>query len=129
MVDGLEFVARMRLIMGAAVDLKECLAGFKTSLEELLAESWSDLNLDEHCRAGGSVDEVFVEALEFTTAEGETLKGHFHITFEESYQSGCRDIDWTNYFAGMMRFSWNFKTGLLEIAGDNIEQVRGEDDQ
>jgi len=106
----------------------------KSSLESFLDDlameiQDADIGLDEYCNQGGRLDEVEVSNLKLTRIHSNgIIEGTFDISFNETYHSGCRDIEWDDNYAGTMKFDFNPETHELKVTDEEIQKVLVEEE-
>ena len=92
----------------------------KPELEDIVSAELNEsaylLRLDDdYCQNAGSIGHIRIEDLVFDEngIDADELVGEFKISFEESYYSGCRDIDWRLKWTGTASFTLKKITGEL----------------
>ena len=107
--------------------------GSESFVEDLsleIQDKASSIGLDEYFRYGGAIDEVLVDGLKLTgISQNGIIKGTFGIEFRESYHGGCRDIEWSDTYAGTMSFDLDPNSRELTVTGESIRLVAVSDEE
>lgn len=81
-----------------------------------MQERTGESGLENFCRYGGSVAEAEVAlTLDPFDNESKTITGEFEVWFQESYYSGCKDIDWRESYRGKGTVVIDVASGAVEI--------------
>ena len=103
--------------------LKRTQETFAAELADELGEHQYSLPLDRFCTNGGGGDDVEIGDIEIDEFTKTNATGSINFTFVESYHSGCRDIDWHESHRATLEFSFDRKTGEIELSGGTSERT------
>lgn len=82
----------------------------------LMQERTGQAGFEDFCRFGGSVAEAEVAlALDPFDENVQMITGKFDVCFEESYYSGCKDIDWREKYRGHGTVVIDVVRGFVQI--------------
>jgi len=93
-------------------------------LEDFQARA-DELPLHDYCQHGGSPSEdssVEVSDLKIAHCDHSIVTGSFHVSFIESYYSGCRDIDFTDKRSGRFEFKLDVCSGDVEFTNPTVRR-------